>query len=193
MKQMGNEGGFSNDGKGAGGFTLLELIFCLTILSILVVAAVPLHLESLEKAKVVEATLALTEVVRLEHLRYADMGTYSSDLNELGFLGSPLKYNQLFVQVQKDAKGWSYIALAMPLEGRQSESGWAVAQYAGGKLQMNLPGTLNSRGRSACSIWSGWASMEGGRIEGEESLSASSSSSGGSPCSGLKVVQQGKK
>src|SRR5262245_25962168 len=190
---MGNEEGFSSVGKGAEGFTLLELIFCLTILSSLVVAAVPLHLDSLEKAKAVEATIALTEVVRLEHLRYADLGTYSSDLNELGFLGSPLKYNQLLVQVQKDAKGWSYIALAMPLAGRKSEGGWAIAQYAGGKLQMNLPGTLNSRGASACSIWSGWASMDGGRIEGEESLSSSSSSSGGSPCGGLKVVNHGKK
>src|SRR5262245_14449876 len=111
MEQMGNEEGFSSVGKGAGGFTLLELIFGLTILSLLVVAAMPLHLESLEKAKAVEATLALTEVVRLEHLRYADLGIYSSDLNELGFLASPLEYNQLVVQVQKDAKGWSYIAL----------------------------------------------------------------------------------
>ena len=190
---MNTDQGCSSARNDAAGFTLFEIVFCLAILSILVTTTTVLHLDLTEKAKALEATIALAEVVRLEHLRYADTGTYSSDLNELGFITSPLKYNELFVQVQKDAKGWSYIAMAMPLGERQSEGGWAVAQSADGKLQMNLPGTLTSGGASACSVWSGWASMEGGLIEGEETLSTGSSSSGSPRCGGVKVVNHGKK
>src|SRR5262245_45339010 len=203
MEQVRSESPFSsreNGTNGTAGFTLVELIVCLAILTILIVVpgAIHLYLYAVEGAKAVEATTALTEVVRLERLHYADRGTYSSDFNELGFwLASSLKYTQIFVQVQKDTKGWSYIAFATPLGGTKSDGGgWAVAQSGSGKLQTNLPGTLKSGGTSACSIWSGWGSMEGGRIEGEESLSFSSSSSsggGGSPCAGMKVISHGKR
>jgi hypothetical protein len=125
-------------------------------------------------------------------------GTYTANLQELGFqLTSSLKYFELFIQVQQDAKGWSYMAFAMPLGGNTSGGGvWAVAQLAGGKFQVSLPGTtLKGGGTSACSIWSGWATMEGGRIEGEQSISSSSSSTGsaGSPCGGTRTVNHGKK
>src|SRR5262249_31549935 len=129
------------------------------------------------------------------YLRYVDNGTYTADLQDLGFqLTSSLKYTQLFIQVQKDAKGWSYMAFATPLHGKAPDGGWAVAQHADGKFQASLPGTLNAGGASACSVWRGWQSMEGGRIEGEESLSTwSSSTSGGPPCARNRVVFHGKR
>jgi prepilin-type N-terminal cleavage/methylation domain-containing protein len=178
------------------GFTLIELVVCLAILTILGIIALPMHRHSLEKAKAVEAKLALSEVDRLEQLHYANRGSYTSDLQELGFkLYSALEYTQLFVQVRQDAQGWSYVALAMPLDGLTADAEVsAVARNAGGRTTTpsSIPTTLKGGG-SACSFWSGWASMDGGRIEGEESISPSSSSSGGSPCGQTRVVNHGKK
>jgi Tfp pilus assembly protein PilE len=179
-----------------GGSTLVELVVCLALLTILGIIALPMHHHSLEKAKAVEAKLALSEVDRLEQLHYANRGSYTSNLQELGFqLYSALKYTQLFVQVHQDAQGWSYMALAMPLDGLPSSAEVSVvARNAGGQIptQSSIPTTLRGGG-SACSLWSGWASMEGGRIEGEETISSSSSGSGGSPCGGTRVVSHGKK
>jgi Tfp pilus assembly protein PilE len=197
MQHLKQDLTISSTERGTAGFTLTDLLVSLALLSILVSAAIPIHLDAVERAKTVEASEVLSEVVRLEHLRYIDRGTYTSDLQELGFqLTSSLKYTELFIEVHKDAKGWSYMAFATPLHGKTpGAGGWAVAQNADGTFQASLPGTLNSGGASACSVWRGWRSMEGGYIEGEESLSSWSSSSGasGSPCTRNQVVFHGKK
>lgn len=181
--------------RSSGGFTLIELVICLAIIAVLATLALPIHLEAVEGAKAVEATSALTEVVRLERLRFAETGTYTADLQELGFQSvHSLQYTELFVEVYKDANGWSYRAFAMPKGRQHSNQVWGVMSRADGSFDMNFPGTLKSGGGSACSVWSGWGSMEGGRIEGEETLSASSSTGGsGSPCGGRRVVDHGKK
>lgn len=193
--QMKKQSGLQSVEKGTAGFTLIDLLICLAILTISIAIAVPVHLDAVDRAKAVEATEVLSEVVRLEHLRYVDNGTYTADLQDLGFqLTSSLKYTQLFIQVQKDAKGWGYIAFATPLHGKGPDGGWAVAQHADGSFQASLPGTLNAGSTSACGVWRGWQSMEGGRIEGEESLSSwSSSSSDGPPCTRNRVVFHGKR
>jgi prepilin-type N-terminal cleavage/methylation domain-containing protein len=181
--------------RSSGGFTLIELTICLAIVAVLASLALPIHLEAVEGAKAVEATSALTEVVRLERLRFAETGTYTADLQELGFQSvHALQYTELFVEVHKDAKGWSYRAFAMPKGGQHSDQGWGVTSRADGSFDMSFPGTLKSGGGSGCSVWKGWGSMEGGRIEGEETLSASSSTGGsGSPCGAKRVVDHGKK
>src|SRR5262245_20462361 len=99
--------------KDVRGFTLIDLMLCLAMIAILVVIAIPIHLDSVEKAKGVEAQLALSEVVRLEQLHFANKGSYTPNLQELGFnTYSPLKYTQVFVQVRQDAQGWGYMAMA---------------------------------------------------------------------------------
>ena len=180
---------------GRGGFTLIELCVCLAMLATLTVLAVPVHVRSIEKAKAVEATIALAEIVRLEALHYTDKGTYAADLEDLGFhMDSSLEYIEVAIQVRKDATGWSYMAFAMPRAGTSSDpGGWAVGQYPGGHLALASSGSLKSGVTSPCSIWAGWGSMEGGRIEGEERLGAGSSASGIAPCAGVRVVSQGKK
>lgn len=184
--------------KDVGGFTLVDLMLSLAIIAILVVIAIPIHLDSVDKAKAVEAQSALSEVVRLEQLHYANKGSYTPNLQELGFnTYSPLKYTQVFVQARQDAKGWGYMAMAMPLDGKSSGADvWAVARNAGSQAASpsSSPAAMKGGG-SPCSVWSGWGSMEGGRIEGEETISSWSSTtgSGGSPCGGKRVVTQAKK
>jgi prepilin-type N-terminal cleavage/methylation domain-containing protein len=185
--------------KNDAGFTLTDLMVCLAIISILTIIAVPIHLDSVEKAKAAEAKVALAEVVRLEQLHYANKGSYASNLQELGFnIFSPLKYTQVFVQVRQDAQGWSYVAMAVPLDAQAADADlWAVARSAGGQgpAATGMPTALKGGGGSACSFWSGWGSMEGGRIEGEETISSWSSSTGngGSPCGGKRAVDHGRK
>lgn len=187
--------------KDVRGLTLIELMVCLAIVAILVLIAIPIHLDSVDKAKAVEAQSALSEVVRLEQLHYANKGSYTANLQELGFnTYSPLKYTQVFVQVRQDAQGWGYMAMAMPLDGKSPDADvWSVARNAGGQASgqaaPSSSPTPMKGGGSPCSLWGGWGSMEGGRIEGEESISSwsSTSGSGGSPCGGKKVVTQAKK
>ena len=64
------------------GFTLIDLMVCIAILTILAIIAVPIHLKSVQKAKAVEGQVALSEVVRLEQLHYANKGSYTSNLQE---------------------------------------------------------------------------------------------------------------
>ena len=179
--------------KGSAGFTLIELVLCLAVLSILVALAVPLHLDSVEQARGVEAKVALAEVARLENLYFFNRGSYTADLQELGFNTYSSSNNlQVFIRVQQEPQGWSYLALALPFDGKTSGGGgWALARNAGGQPTTSLPTALKGGG-SACSLWTGWGSMEGGRIEGEERISSSSSSTG-SPCGGIRVVNHGKK
>ena len=188
--------------KDVRGFTLTEVMVCLAIVAILILIAIPIHLDSVDKAKAVEAQSALSEVVRLEQLHYANKGSYTPNLQELGFnTYSPLKYTQVFVQVRQDAQGWGYMAMAMPLDGKSPDADvWSVARNAGGQAGSQAASPSSSPtpmkgGGSPCSLWGGWGSMEGGRIEGEESISSwsSTSGSGGSPCGGKKVVTQTKK
>lgn len=193
--QMKKQSDLHSIGRGTAGFTLIDLLICLAILTILITLAVPVHLDAVERAKAVEATEVLSEVVRLEHLRYVEQGTYTADFQELGLqLTSALRYTQLFIEVHNDAKGWSYMAFATPLHGKAPDGGWAIAQHVDGTFQASLPGTVDPSGASPCSVWRGWRSMEGGRIEGEESLSSwTSSSPGGSPCQRTRTVFHGKK
>jgi Tfp pilus assembly protein PilE len=181
---------------GMAGFSLIDLLICIAIVTILSLIAVPLHLQSVEKATTVEAKVALAEVVRLEQLYYANNGSYTGNLQELGFnFYSPLKYTELFVQARQDAQGWSYMALALPLGGSSDGDLWSVARNASG--QATSPSSLSTSlkgGGSPCSFWSGWGSMEGGQIEGEERItSGGSSGGGGSPCGSKRVVNHGKK
>lgn len=179
--------------KEASGFTLLDLMLSVAILGLLAALAVPLHLDSVKKAKEVEGQAAVAEVLRLEQLHYGNTGTYTANLQELGFnLYSALQYSELFIRVQQDTRGWGYLAVAMPLSG--DGNGWAVARYPGAQAAPSSPTPLKGGG-SACSAWTGWGAMEGGRIEGEERINSSSSSTGnnGSPCGGRRVVDHGKK
>lgn len=83
------------------GFTLIELMMVLAILSILAAIAMVSHRHFAEHAKSVEAEVALAEIDRLETLYHANHGTYSGDFSAIGFsLSSMLKYYKVTVQLQ---------------------------------------------------------------------------------------------
>jgi len=174
-------------------FTLTELLVVVAIVSILAACAAVLCPHYVERAKTVEAEIAIAEVKRLETDFFARTGTFSSDLNQIGYQPvPPLKYHTVFVQVEKSPRGWSYMVLLMP-NGDTKTGGSYMSQGPDGRIVSNVgaQGAAKSGSASGCSAWSGWGSMEGGRIEGEEGIS--SSSNGTPPCGGGgRVVQHGR-
>jgi Tfp pilus assembly protein PilE len=162
------------------------------IVALLAAGAAVLFPHYVEKAKSAEADITLAEVKRLENDFFARTGTFSSDLAQIGYQPAPpLKYHTVFVQVEKGPRGWGYMVLLMPI-GDTKSGGAYISQGPDGRIVSNVGGQGIMRGGSAsgCSVWNGWGTMEGGRIEGEESIS--SSSSGSPPCGGGgRAVPQG--
>lgn len=163
------------------------------IVSLLAAAAAVLFPHYVEKAKTAEAELAIAEVKRLENDFFARTGTFSSDLHLIGYYpGTQLKYHTIFVQVEKGPHGWGYMVLLMP-NGDTKSGGAYISQRPDGRIVSNVgaQGAGGGPSASGCSVWSGWGTMEGGKIEGEEGIS--SSSNGTPPCGGGgRVVQHGR-
>lgn len=108
--------GFKRD----AGFTLIELMIVLTILGILAAMAMVSHRHFVEKARSVEAEVALAEINRLETLYHADHGTYSGDITAIGFSpGHTLKYYRIMVRLQDG--GTSFQAIAIPVAGTKPQ------------------------------------------------------------------------
>lgn len=102
------------------GFTLIELMMVLAVLSILASIAMVSHRHFAEKAKSVEAEVALAEIDRLEAIYHANHGTYSGDFSAIGFsLSSLLKYYKVTVQLQNG--GASFQATAIPISGTKTQ------------------------------------------------------------------------
>ena len=102
------------------GFTLIELMIVLAILSILASMAMVWHRHFAEKARSVEAEVALAEINRLETLYHTNHGTYSGDVTAIGFSLSPtLKYYRIVVRLQDG--GTSFQAIAVPLAGTKPQ------------------------------------------------------------------------
>ncbi len=67
------------------GFTLIELMIVIGIITIIAAIAIPIFLNFMKKAKAVEGETALAEVKRLEEQYYSDKLQYTNDLTAIGF------------------------------------------------------------------------------------------------------------
>ena len=114
------------------------------IVSILAVCAAVLFPHYVERAKTAEAEIAMAEVKRLETDFFARTGTFSSDLNQIGYqMVPPLKYHTVFVQVEKSPRGWGYMVLLMP-NGDTKSGGSYMSQGPDGRILSNV-GAQGSR------------------------------------------------
>lgn len=91
------------------GFSLIELMVVVAILSVLVsIAAVSYHL-FVTKARVVEGEIVIREVERLEHLYHASNHTYTDNLTNLNFaIAGGLRYYTPEVRMGNTATGVNY-------------------------------------------------------------------------------------
>jgi type IV pilus assembly protein PilE len=81
------------------GFTLIELMIVVAIITIIAMFVIPVFLDFLKKAKMVEGETALTEIKRLEDRYFPENLQYSNDLSTIGYDPSRLKYYNITIQL----------------------------------------------------------------------------------------------
>jgi prepilin-type N-terminal cleavage/methylation domain-containing protein len=114
------------------GFTLCEVMVVVAIVSVLATISIASYVVFGNKAKTVEAEIALAEVSRREMLYHDAQGTYSSDLQSIGYMPSPpLKYYTIEVQVGPGPQGIEFRATAKSMIHPQADS-WVLTQYENG-------------------------------------------------------------
>ena len=87
-------------------FTLVETMIVVAIVGVLAAVAMLSYAHFTKKSQSVEADIAVAEVARLEEVYFSSTGTYSSDLDVIGFKPNPpLEYYQVSVQAVNGPDG----------------------------------------------------------------------------------------
>ena len=160
------------------GFTLYEVMVAVAIVGILATISIASYVVFGDKAKTVEAEIALAEVNRREMLYYDTHGEYSSDLQSIGYTPTPpLKYYTVEVEIGSGPQGVEFRAMARPMSNPQAEP-WVLIHYDDGNTVLekgSLPVTAGGM--------SGGGSSDGSNAAAGSSGNAGSAASGSGPTS----------
>jgi type IV pilus assembly protein PilE len=74
----------------SAGFTLIEVMIVIVIVAILVAVALPSYENSLQKGRRADAKAALLDVAGRQEQYMLDRGTYTNDMEDLGFAADPM-------------------------------------------------------------------------------------------------------
>jgi len=115
----------ANHRRRPGGFTLVELMITVVIVSILAAIAVPSYLSSIRKSRRTEARTALLDLAGREERFRATQNSYSNTATDLGYGSWPAAtvsdYYTLSVAPPQAASGTQaayFIATATPVAGQ---------------------------------------------------------------------------
>jgi len=112
-------------------FTLVETMIVVAIVGVLAAVAMLSYAHFTKKSQSVEADIAVAEVARLEEVYFSSTGTYSSDLDVIGFKPNPpLQYYQVSVQAVNGPDGSMFQVIASPLSGADTGPTQSVTRYA---------------------------------------------------------------
>jgi prepilin-type N-terminal cleavage/methylation domain-containing protein len=168
------------------GFTLCEVMFVVAIVSVLATISIASYVVFANKAKTVEAEIALAEVSRREMLYHDAQGKYSSDLQAIGYTPSPpLKYYTIEVHLEPGPQGVEFRATAKSMSNPQAES-WILTQYENGNtvLEKASPTAMAGGGSG------GGSSNSSDSAGGPSGNAASGASGSGSTSKGPGTVIQ---
>lgn len=107
----------------SGGFTLVELAIVFLITGILATIAVYTYKGLLEKARMVQARIALQHLVKAETIYYADHDLYTDNMVILDF--NPVKYDFYMISVALDNTGKNFTGTATGI-GPMAGDRWFV-------------------------------------------------------------------
>jgi type IV pilus assembly protein PilE len=116
----------------AHGFTLLEIVVALAIVSIVSSMAVPAYQSSLARAQRSEAIDALTKLQLAQESFRANHGSYALGLPLLGGMGEPMKHYRLDM-VSAHAGGYIARATALDRSARHQGCGELSITVADGQ------------------------------------------------------------
>jgi type IV pilus assembly protein PilE len=121
------------------GFTLVELLVTVAIVSVLATLAVPIYTMQVNKVRRAEAQALLLEVASREEQFYLDNKTYTTDMTDLGYTSDPVSSDNGFYRID----------VAAGATGSIESSFLATATRAGAQLSDTACGdfTLDSLSR----------------------------------------------
>jgi len=94
-----------SSGAGQRGFTLIEVLIVVVLITVLLAIALPSYQETMNKGRRSDAKAALKDAVNrqeqymLDHSRYA----YSTELGELGYVGDPVESEEGYYTIARVA------------------------------------------------------------------------------------------
>jgi prepilin-type N-terminal cleavage/methylation domain-containing protein len=185
------------------GWTLVELMTVVAIIGLLSAISMFSYKHFIQKARAVEADMALAEVTRLEELYFSATGTYSADLEAIGFKPNPaLQYYQVSVQAVNGPDGSMFHVTAHPRSDTEAGQARSVTRYAdnqAGEKKSGAGGVSVGQARISTATSAG-STGSGASIGGEgnddlkvnDDLSERMGRSFSSAQQGGKTVQTGK-
>jgi type IV pilus assembly protein PilE len=116
---------------GDSAFTLVETMIVVAIIGVLAAVAMLSYSYFIKKSQAVEADMALAEVTRLEEVYFSSTGTYSSDLDAIGFTPNPpLQFYRVSLQAVNGPDGSMFQVTANPISGADTGQSQSVTRYA---------------------------------------------------------------
>jgi type IV pilus assembly protein PilE len=178
-------------------FTLVEMMVVVAVIGLLAAIAMFSYAQFIKRSQAVEADMALAEVTRLEELYFSATGTYSSDLNAIGFTPNPpLQYYRVSVRAVNSPDGSMFQATADPRSGTEVGQARSVARYADNQSGEKKSGDGGvSAGQTRMSTVTSAGSVgSGASVGGDVNDELSEQIGGSSPTSqqGTRIVEHGK-
>jgi type IV pilus assembly protein PilE len=84
------------------GFTLIELIIVIVIVSILASVALPAYQDSLRKGRRTDAKVGLMDAANRQERFMLDRSTYTADMTNLGFAADPMITEEGYYSIDVD-------------------------------------------------------------------------------------------
>jgi type IV pilus assembly protein PilE len=105
------------------GFTLVELMITVVVISLLAMVAVPAYNDSIRKARRSDAKSTLTEAASRMEQYFLDNKTYTTDMKALGYASSPAQSTDSFYLISSAACSGGAIATCYELTAAPPSGG----------------------------------------------------------------------
>lgn len=137
------------------GFTLIELMMAVVIVSVLLAIAMPSYRSQVIKSHRIDARNALLDLAAREERFFAMNNRFSGNANDLGYSALPLDvvsggtaFYQMSVTVPAD--GQSYTGVATPTNGQTDDSDCYTFQLVQNGTRSNFDASNTALDSNAC-------------------------------------------